>query len=157
MGIGAGWYDHEYAGYGYEFPKPSVRIGMLRESVEIMRRMWTEDEVHFEGKYYQLDGAINQPKPVQSPHIPFWIAGGGEQLTLRIAAEYAGYTNFGADIESFVHKSEVLRGHCNDAGTAFDDIVRSTNFFAVCEESEADVADRLAWIKERSPRIEPSR
>jgi F420-dependent oxidoreductase-like protein len=155
MGIGAGWYDHEYAGYGYEFPKPSVRIGMLRESVEIMRRMWTEDEVHFEGKYYQLDGAINQPKPVQSPHIPFWIAGGGEQLTLRIAAEYAGYTNFGADIESFVHKSEVLRGHCNDAGTAFDDIVRSTNFFAVCEESEADVADRLAWIKERYLRFVP--
>ncbi len=63
MGIGAGWYDHEYTGYGYPFPKASVRIGELREAVEIMQRMWTEDEVTFDGKYYKLDGAICQPKP----------------------------------------------------------------------------------------------
>ena len=95
MGIGAGWYEHEYNGYGYPFPKASVRIGELGEAVEIMRRMWTEDEASFDGKYYKLDGAICQPKPVQKPHIPFWIAGGGEKLTLNVAARYASYTNFG--------------------------------------------------------------
>ena len=77
MGIGAGWYEHEYDGYGYEFAKPSVRIGMLREGIEIMQRMWTEDEVHYEGKYYNLQGAICRPRPLQEPHIPFWVAGGG--------------------------------------------------------------------------------
>lgn len=155
MGIGAGWYEHEFDGYGYEFPKASVRIGMLREGVEIMRRMWTEDEVVYDGKHYRLSGAINRPKPIQEPHIPIWIAGGGEQLTLRVAAEYADYTNFGADLESFRHKSAVLEGHCADAGTDFDDIVRTTNFFVVCEETEADVQERLAWIKDRYLRFVP--
>lgn len=148
MGIGAGWYEHEYDGYGYPFEKPSVRIGRLREAVEIMQAMWTEDEVTYQGEHYQLDGAICQPKPVQDPHIPFWIAGGGEQLTLNVAARYAQYTNFAnGDIDEFRHKSEVLRGHCEDVGRGFDEIVRSTNVNVVCEETEAAVAERLAWIK----------
>jgi len=103
MGIGAGWYEHEYKGYGYPFDKPSVRIGRLRESVEIMRKMWTEEHVSYDGKHYQLDGAICQPKPVQEPHIPFWVAGGGEQLTLNVAARYAQYTNFGQSVDEFTH------------------------------------------------------
>ena len=148
MGIGAGWYEAEYKGYGYGFEKPSVRIGRLREAVEIMQAMWTEDVVSYEGQHYQLDGAICQPKPVQDPHIPFWIAGGGEQLTLNVAARYAQYTNFAnGDVEEFTHKSQVLKGHCDDVGRDFDEIVRSTNLNVVCAETEAEVAERLAWIK----------
>ena len=139
MGIGAGWYAHEYAGYGYPFPKPSERIGQLREGVEIMQRMWTEDEAHFEGKHYTLEGAICQPKPIQDPHIPFWVAGGGEQLTLRVAARYAQYTNFGANLEEFNHKSDVLRGHCEDIGRDFGEITRSKNFNVICAATEAEV------------------
>jgi F420-dependent oxidoreductase-like protein len=148
MGIGAGWYEHEYDGYGYEFPQPSVRIGMLREGVEIMQRMWTQDEVSFEGKYYTLKGAISQPKPIQQPHIPFWIAGGGEKLTLNVAARYASYTNFATSVEEFVHKSDILRGHCQDVGTDFNAVVRSTNFNVICEETEDAVEDRLGWIRD---------
>ncbi len=110
-----------------------------------MRRMWTEDEVSYEGEHYRLDGAICRPRPLQDPHIPLWIAGGGEQLTLNVAARYAQYTNFGGDVETFRHKSEVLRGHCEDVGTDYDAIVRSTNFNVVCEETEAAVEDRLEW------------
>lgn len=146
MGIGAGWYEAEYLGYGYSFDKPSVRIGRLGEAVEIMRRMWTEDEVTFEGEHYHLQGAICQPKPVQDPHIPLWIAGGGEQLTLNVAARHASYTNFANSVEEFRDKSEVLAGHCRDVGTDFDAIVRSANFNVVCEETEAAVDDRVAWI-----------
>ncbi|MGQ0847993.1 MAG: LLM class F420-dependent oxidoreductase [Actinomycetota bacterium] len=149
MGIGAGWHEEEFLGYGYDFPRPSVRIGQLGEAIEIMRRMWTEDEVHFDGKHYQLRGAICQPKPVQSPHIPFWVAGGGEQLTLRIAAEKASYSNFGLTLDNFVHKSEVLAAHCKEVGRDFDEIVRSANFFVICEETEAAVADRIAWLRDR--------
>lgn len=155
MGIGAGWYDHEYRGYGYEFGKPSHRIGMLREGVEIMRQMWTEDVVSYDGRHYQLDGAICQPKPVQHPSIPLWVAGGGEQLTLNVAARYAQYTNFGDSVEEFQHKSKVLRSHCDDVGTNFDSIVRSTDFNVVCAETEAEVAERLAWIRQAHSRFLP--
>ncbi len=148
MGIGAGWYEHEYDGYGFEFPKPSVRIGMLREAVEIMERLWTQDEVTYEGRYYTLKGAISRPKPVQEPHIPFWVAGGGEQLTLNVAARYATYTNFGTSVEEFAHKSEVLRGHCRDVGTDFASIARSSNFNVVCEATEVEVEERLSSIKD---------
>jgi len=147
MGIGAGWYEHEYDGYGYEFPKASVRIGMLREGVEIMRRMWTEDVVDYDGTYYNLKGALCRPKPVQDPMIPVWIAGGGEKLTLNVAARYADYTNFGYTFDEFKQKSEILADHCEEVGRDFDDIVRSTNFNIVIGENEAEVAERTAAVK----------
>ncbi len=146
MGIGAGWYEHEHDGYGYPFLKPSERIGMLREGVEIMKAMWTEETVTYEGKYYQLDGAISQPKPIQKPHIPFWIAGGGEQLTLNIAARHAQYTNFGIELDEFVHKSEVLKEHCADVGTDFDSIIRSSNFNVFCTPTQQEADEKIAWL-----------
>lgn len=147
MGIGAGWYEHEYEGYGYEFPKASVRIGMLREGVEIMRRMWTEESVEYKGEYYVLDGALCQPKPIQEPMIPMWVAGGGEKLTLNVAARYADYTNFGADLEQFKQKSEILAGHCRDVGRDFEAITRSTNFNIIVAETGAEVAAKIEWVK----------
>lgn len=155
LGIGAGWYQHEYAGYGYEFPRPAVRIGQLREAIEIMRRLWTEDEVHYHGEHYHLQGAICRPKPLQQPHIPIWVAGGGEQLTLRVAARYASYTNFGGPPEEFTRRSAILAGHCREAGTDFAAIVRSTNLFVVCRETEPEVTEALAAIRDRYRRVVP--
>ncbi|HEX9863466.1 MAG TPA: LLM class F420-dependent oxidoreductase [Acidimicrobiia bacterium] len=149
MGIGAGWYEHEHDGYGYPFLDPAPRIKMLEEGVEIMKAMWTEDVVDYEGKHYQLRGAISQPKPIQDPHIPFWVAGGGEQLTLRVVARHAQYSNFGIKPDLFAHKSEVLAGHCRDVGRDFDEIVRSANFNIVCAETEAEVEDKIAWVESR--------
>ena len=142
MGIGAGWYEDEYLGYGYEFPKPSVRIGQLEEGVEIMRRMWVEDEVRYDGRYYQLAGAISRPKPVQDS-IPIWVAGGGEKLTLRVAARFADYTNFGGTVDEFVHKSETLAGHASDIGRDYDEIVRTSLFHVLVAETESDVQERI--------------
>ncbi len=147
MGIGAGWYEHEHDGYGYPFLSPGGRLGMLHEGVEIMKAMWTEDEVTYEGKYYSLKGAICQPKPLQQPHIPFWVAGGGEKVTLRIAAKYAAYTNFGGTIEDFTHKSEILAAHCADVATSYEQIVRSANFSVFCAETESEVEEKKAWLK----------
>lgn len=149
LGIGAGWYEHEYDGYGYEFPPPAGRIGMLGEGVDIIKRMWTEDVVRHEGEHFRLDGAVCRPKPLQDPHVPVWIAGGGEQLTLRVAAEHADYTNFAAQLDEFTHKSEVLRRHCRDVGRDFDDIVRSGNYNVICEETEADVTARIRELQDR--------
>jgi F420-dependent oxidoreductase-like protein len=148
MGIGGGWYEHEHDGYGYEFKSPGGRLGMMREGVEIMKAMWTEDEVTYEGKHYNLKGAISQPKPIQEPHIPFWIAGGGERLTLNIAARYAQYTNFSnGRLEIFNEKSEILKKHCEAVGTDFDAITRSADFDIMCAETEEGVAEKMSWYR----------
>src|SRR5947209_3879417 len=76
FGIGAGWKGDEYLAYGYDFPDAPTRLRQLREAVQIILAMWTQQEASFEGKYYQIHGAINQPKGVQKPHIPLLIGGG---------------------------------------------------------------------------------
>ncbi|ULE35335.1 LLM class F420-dependent oxidoreductase [Mycobacterium sp. IDR2000157661] len=149
MGIGGGWYEHEWRAYGYGFPSAGVRLGRLDEGVQIMRDAWRDGKVSFEGKHYQVEGAIMEPKPLQPNGIPLWIAGGGEKVTLRIAAKYAQYTNFTSVPEGFTHKSQVLADHCRDVGTDYDAIVRSANFNAVIGDSEADVADRVARVRDR--------
>lgn len=149
MGIGGGWYEHEWRAYGYGFPSAGVRLGRLDEGVQIMRDAWRDGVVSFDGKHYQVDGAIVQPKPLQENGIPLWIAGGGEKVTLRIAAKYAQYTNFTSELEGFVQKSRVLQDHCREVGTDYDAIVRSANFNVVVGDSEADVAARIARIRER--------
>lgn len=149
MGIGAGWYEHEWLAYGHGFPRAGERLAMLAEGVEIMRQAWADGVATFDGTHYQVNGAIVSPRPLQPGGIPFWIAGGGEQKTLRIAAQYARYTNFDGRVKAFVHKSEVLAGHCRDLGRDYDEIVRSANYNVVVGTSEADVAARIARARAR--------
>jgi len=115
-GVGAGWYENEYRAYGYEFPKPKDRIGMLRESVEIVRSMWTERETTFKGRYYEVIRANCDPKPLQSPRPPILIGGGGEQLTLRVVAEHADCSNFGGRLDEWTRKRDTLWRHCERVG-----------------------------------------
>jgi len=156
MGIGGGWYEHEWLAYGYGFPRAGDRLGMLDEGVQIMRQLWTTGEATLAGKHYQVDGAIGQPTPLQDGGIPLWIAGGGERKTLRIAAQYGQYTNFDATPEVFRRKSEILAQHCKDVGTDFDAIVRSSNFNVIIGETEEDVADQLGRIRAYYERLVPA-
>lgn len=152
MGIGAGWYQHEWEAYGFGFPSAGTRLGMLDEGVQIMRRAWSEGVVSFEGEHYEVDGAIVQPRPLQEGGIPVWIAGGGERKTLRIAARHADYTNFDGTPEGFAHKSEVLHGHCADIGRDPAEITRTANYNVAIAETERDVSDRLAFLRDRMAR-----
>jgi F420-dependent oxidoreductase-like protein len=147
MGIGGGWYEHEWRAYGYGFPGAGDRLGMLDEGVQIMRQLWTTGEAKLDGKHYQVDGAICRPLPLQEGGIPLWIAGGGERKTLRIAAKYAQYTNFDTTPEAWTRKSEILARHCKEVGTDFDAITRSGNFNVIIGETDKDVADKLAWVR----------
>ena len=149
MGIGAGWYEHEWRAYGYGFPSAGVRLARLDEGVQIMRDAWRDGRVSFEGKHYQADGAIVSPKPLQPDGIPLWIAGGGEKVTLKIAAKYAQYTNFSADLDEFEHKSQILAEHCRDVGTDYASITRSANVNAIVGATDADFADRCALVRGR--------
>lgn len=153
MGIGAGWYQHEFEAYGYGFPSAGERLGMLDEGVQIMRQAWADGEVTFDGQHYKVDCAIVQPRPLQDGGIPLWIAGGGERKTLRTAARYADYTNFDGTAEAFAHKSEVLRQHCVDLGRDPAEISRTANYNVVIGETERDVADRLEFIRDRMTRL----
>ncbi|MCC3312556.1 LLM class F420-dependent oxidoreductase [Nocardia africana] len=149
MGIGGGWYEHEWRAYGYGFPSAGERLGRLDEGVQIFRQAWTTGTATLDGRYYQVDGARVYPLPLQQGGIPIWVAGGGEKVTLRIAAKYAQYTNFAGDPETFTHKSELLRGHCASVGTDFDAITRSSNFNTVIGATEAEVRDRLDALASR--------
>ncbi|WP_230671956.1 LLM class F420-dependent oxidoreductase [Rathayibacter sp. Leaf248] len=149
MGIGGGWYEHEWRAYGYGFPRIAERLGRLDEGVQIMRQAWTTGSATLDGRYYTVDGAINRPLPLQEGGIPLWVAGGGEKVTLRIAAQYAQYTNFAGAAEAFDHKSEVLRAHCERLGTDFSAITRSANYNVMIGETEADVEKGLQRLEER--------
>ncbi|WP_025745797.1 LLM class F420-dependent oxidoreductase [Kallotenue papyrolyticum] len=128
FGLGAGWYEHEWRAYGYGFPETPVRMGMFREACAIIHKMWTEEYPIFQGKYYQIDRPINEPKGVQQPHPSFWIGGGGERVTLRLVARYANAANFGGgDPEVIRQKCAVLRRHCEELGRNYDEIIRSTS------------------------------
>lgn len=157
MGIGGGWYEHEWRAYGYGFPRAGVRLGMLDEGVQIFKQAWETGEVTFSGKHYQVDGALVHPRPLQQPRIPLWIAGGGEKVTLRIAAKYADYTNFDGTPEGFARKSDLLRAHCAEVGTDFDRIVRSSNYNSFIGRDEAEVAERRqAYIDRIRPHLNES-
>ena len=151
-GIGAGWYENEYKGYGFDFPKPKDRIGMLRETVEIVRSMWTQTDTTYRGKYYELTRANCDPKPLQAPHPPIWIGGGGEQLTLRVVAELGDCSNFGGTPDEFAHKCEVLKGHCETVGRDYDTIRKTWSPEIFIRETEAEVAEARSQFVE-DPRV----
>ncbi len=144
--IGAGWYDHEYKAYGYEYPSDGERLKMLEESLIIYKLMTTEEEPKFEGKYYSIDGAINQPKPIQKPYPPLWVCGGGEKVTLKLLAKYGDYGNWDVDVEGFIHKSNVLKQHCENEGRDFYEIGRTLHTNVLIANSEDELKTKITKL-----------
>lgn len=151
FGIGAGWYEHEHRAYGYDYPDAPERLRLLHESLQIILSMWTQEEAVFEGKYCRVNGAINQPKGVQKPHIPLMIGGGGEKVTLKLVAQYADACHFVGFPNMIKQKYKVLKEHCETVGRDYESIRRlSSAFTAIAETDEqalaslpVDLADRL--------------
>ena len=145
LGIGAGWYRHEYEAYGYEYPDTPDRLRMLRESLQVIKAMWTQDEATFDGRFYRIRGAVNELKPVQKPHPPIWIGGGGEKVTLKLVAQYGDACNFNADVATVRHKLEVVRQHCEAVGRDYDSVLKTIEFYTILgDKREIDrvVADQ---------------
>ncbi len=138
-GVGAGWYWHEYEAYGWPFEENKVRIGKLQDAVEVVKAMWTQPDAEFDGKYFSVNGAQCDPKPVQQPHPPVWIGGGGEQLTLRVVARHADCANFGGKPDEWAHKREVLQRHCKDVGRDEDEIRKTISGEVLLRENEDDI------------------
>jgi F420-dependent oxidoreductase-like protein len=141
FGIGSGWYEHEYKAYGYDYPNAPDRLRYLREALQIIRMMWSEEEATFDGKYYQVKGAINQPKGVQKPHIPLLIGGSGEKVTLKLVAQYADACNLNnLDNAEVARKLDILRGHCERVGRDYNEITRTVEYSVALASTEEEAA-----------------
>jgi F420-dependent oxidoreductase-like protein len=128
LGIGAAWNEEEHAGYGVPFPPVKERFERLEETLQLAHQMWSADDRPFNGKHYQLARPLNNPRPVQRPHPPIMIGGGGEQKTLRLVAQYADACNLFARLGDDVlrHKLDVLRRHCEQVGRPYAEIEKTT-------------------------------
>jgi len=143
FGVGACWYEHEFKGYGIQFPRPARRIKMLDEALQVIKLMWTKDEVHFKGKYFKLEGALNDPKPVQVPHPPILIGGAGERLTLRVVAKHANKYHVWGTPEYYKRKLEVLKKHCEAIGRRFEDITKVHDGIVIIGRDESEIKRKI--------------
>ena len=147
-GLGAGWYEEEWRAYGYGFPETRQRMRALREACAIITTMWTEDEPEFRGETYTIDQPINEPKGVRKPHPSFWIGGGGEQVTLKLVAQYGDACNLGGNVDPAVveRKLAVLRQHCDAMGRDYESIIHSSNLnlFPLAAGEDAEKATAQA-------------
>jgi alkanesulfonate monooxygenase SsuD/methylene tetrahydromethanopterin reductase-like flavin-dependent oxidoreductase (luciferase family) len=142
LGIAAGEHERGFQAFGYEEVDIPERLQQLREAVQIISSMWVLDQATFEGKHYRVQGAINEPKGVQKPHIPLLIAGDDEQVTLKLVAQHANACLLGpADLTTIARKFAVLKEHCLAEGTDYERIWRTvTVFCAIGETDEQAVA-----------------
>lgn len=142
LGIGAGWNVYEHESMGIPLFQPGERIRRLDEACEIIKLLFTQPSVDFNGRYYQLAEARSEPKPVQRPYPPIVIGGGGEQLTLKVVAKHADIWNYvGNSVEEFNHKVSVLRQHCETVGRNPDDIELSLQYRLKPDDIPAAVDD----------------
>lgn len=153
VGIGAGWHEHEFRAYGYEFPDASVRLRQLQDVLRVLEAMWTQDHASYEGRHHSVRGAINEPKPVQKPRPPLWVAGGGERVTLKLAARFGDACNVGGAPRVVRHKLDVLRQHCEAMGRDYASMVRSVNFSPIVG-SPSEQRLVVAGVARRSGRSE---
>ena len=143
FGIGAAWQRNEHEAYGIPFYTMRERLERLDEACTVIRLLWTERRSNFNGRYYQLADAPLDPKPVQKPHPELMIGGGGERVTLRIAAKHADHWNVWGGPKVLARKSAVLEEHCSKLGRDSKSINRSVNMALLITNSKADI-DRLA-------------
>jgi F420-dependent oxidoreductase-like protein len=143
FGFGAGWYYQEYGQYGYEFPeRPAVRIRQMEEALKLIKLMWSEPRATFYGKYFHVEEAILEPKPLQKPHPPIMIGGGGEQLTLRALARHGNACNLFGDPATVQHKLDVLRRHCENEERDYNSIERTNLTSLLLARTEAELQAR---------------
>jgi F420-dependent oxidoreductase-like protein len=152
LGIGAGWFEDEYKQYGWQFPpRAAIRIRQMEEAVRLILQMWTEPRTTFHGRYFHVEDAILEPKPVQKPHPPVMIAGGGEQMTLRTVARLADACNLTSDLATVRHKLAVLRSHCDVVQRDYDTIEKTHAYGWLLARDDAAVAAKRERLAARGP------
>ena len=127
LGIGAAWYEREHKAFGVRFPPIRERLQRLEETLQICKKMWSDDDGPFEGEHYQMTECVNSPQPIQKPHPPILIGGAGEKVLLRMVARYADACNLMSALgeDGLKHKLDVLRKHCDNEKRDYDTIEKT--------------------------------
>jgi F420-dependent oxidoreductase-like protein len=146
LGIGSGSpaLADQARAYGYEYPDVPERSRQLREAVQILLAMWTQEEATFEGTSYSVRGAINQPKGIQQPHIPLLIAGNGEQVTLKLVAQYGDACNIHGDPATLKHKFAVLKEHCERLHRDYQSIHRTSGSYCIIGDTDEQAQEKVS-------------
>lgn len=137
LGMGAGWYEFEHTSFGLPFPPIGERLRALEEAVRIVKALFTEETVDFEGEFYRLEGAVLEPKPLQQPMPPLVIGATGEKVALRNVAVHADHWNTYASAELYAKKCRVLEAHCEAVGRDYGEITRSVMMPVYLDEDDA--------------------
>ena len=145
LGIGAGGGRDDHLASGFPFPSTVVRVEMLEEAAQVIKALWTESKASFQGSYYSLEGAVNEPKPLQKPHPPLLIGGHGETHLFRAVARFADICNVGFEMSLEEHKSKLnsLEHHSHRYGRDPSEIQVTHNTRVVIAENFAQF-DRVA-------------
>jgi alkanesulfonate monooxygenase SsuD/methylene tetrahydromethanopterin reductase-like flavin-dependent oxidoreductase (luciferase family) len=154
FGLSAGWYRREFEAYGFDFLNASTRVEMMEESIKIIKMMLTENSpVSFSGKYFKVNGAICNPKPIQRPYPPLWIGGSGER-TIEIAAKYANGWNYGlCSYEEYVAKLSLLKNCCKIVNRDYQNIMKGWQGLIIIGKHEEDVQIKISDLQSKK-RIE---
>ncbi len=153
FGIGAGWFEHEYNSYGYQFDSASTRIEQLDESLIIIKKMWQKEKSSFKGKHYSIKNAICSPKPIQNPHPPIMVGGAGQKL-IAVAAKHATRYNhpFGTP-EILQSKIEMLKTQCKKINRNFDEIENSVLLRVLVGKDKDDIKQIVTQLKKKNESI----
>ena len=138
-GIGGAWQENEHTAYGIPFYTVKERLARLDEACQVLKQLWTQERSTFQGKFYQLSDAPLMPKPVQRPHPELMVGGGGEKVTLRIAARYADHWNVWGGPATLAAKGKILEGHCATVGRNPKEILRSAVMVLALSDDPAEV------------------
>jgi len=141
FGIGAGWFKEEFEEYGIAFSKPKERIERLEEAIQVVKRLWTQEEATFNGKYYRIDHAVCNPKPIQKPHPPIMVGGSGEKYTLKVVAKLADGWNSPGSLERYASKLEVLKRRCIKVGRNPEEIRLSWSAWVILSTDRKKIAE----------------
>ncbi|HXV39024.1 MAG TPA: TIGR03560 family F420-dependent LLM class oxidoreductase [Nitrosopumilaceae archaeon] len=153
FGIGAGWFEHEYNSYGYQFDSASARIEQLDESLIIIKKMWQKEKSSFKGKHYSIKNAICSPKPIQKPHPPIMVGGAGQKL-IAVAAKHATRYNhpFGTP-EILQSKIEMLKIQCKKINRNFEEIENSVLLRVLVGKDKDDIKQIATQLKKKNESI----
>lgn len=139
LGMGAGWYEEEYHGYGYEFPDTSTRVRQLKEALIVIRKLWTEDRATFEGRFYTLKDAVNLPKPIQKlPKILVGILKGRKTMPYLAVRFADGFNTMGSvqDCQGLLNE---IRTNCAKYERRFEELEKSWQGFVIIGSNDTEV------------------
>jgi probable F420-dependent oxidoreductase len=148
FGLGAGWFKPESDAFGVPFPKASVRIEMLNEALEVLEKMWAEEKPVFTGKYYSINEASCNPKPVQKPHPPVWIGTQtGGKLMYRTVAKHADGWAVGAwylpSVDEYKQMADQVKLHCSQVGRDFERLEKGLGVVCILAEDKTILDEKI--------------